>query len=131
MLFRSSALVLAPDYRPLAVECGETFLRAGLCREWIALYGKMPEPLKNHGRIRMLLGAAYARIGEAQKAAEIIRDGLVVDDIKEGEYALSSIWLEIYRAILAKERGVAPEALTDVEVLSAYPLPRSLDFRMH
>ena len=130
-LHLKEALGLAPDYRPLAVECGETFLRAGLCREWIALYEKMPEPLRDHGRIRMLVGAAYARIGEPHAAAKIIRDGLVVDDIKEGEYALSSIWLEIYRAILAKERGVAPEALTDSAVLSAYPLPRSLDFRMH
>ena len=125
------ALALLPDYRPLAVECGETFLRAGLCREWVALYQSLPERIRAHGRIRMLLGAAYARIGEPEKAAQIICDGLVVDDIKEGEYALSSIWIEIYRGMLARERGCAESALSDTDVLAVYPLPRSLDFRMH
>ena len=125
------ALALLPDYRPLAVECGETFLRAGLCHEWVALYQSLPERIRAHGRIRMLLGAAYARIGEPEKAAQIICDGLVVDDIKEGEYALSSIWLEIYRSILAKARRCAQDALSDTDVLAVYPLPRSLDFLMH
>ena len=125
------ALALLPDYRPLAVECGETFLRAGLCHEWVALYQSLPERIRAHGRIRMLLGAAYARIGEPEKAAQIICDGLVVDDIKEGEYALSSIWIEIYRGMLARERGCAESALSDTDVLAVYPLPRSLDFRMH
>ena len=125
------ALALLPDYRPLAVECGETLLRAGMCREWIALYEGMPQPLRENGRVRMLLGAAYARIGEPETAAGIICDGLVVDDIKEGEYALSSIWLEIYRKILAAERGCPEDSLRDDEVFGRYPLPRSLDFRMH
>ena len=125
------AHALLPEYRPLAVECGETLLRAGMCEEWIALYEKMTDALRAHGRIRMLLGAAYARIGRYREAAEILTPDLVVDDIKEGEYALSAIWCDIYRGILAAERGGSAEGLTQEEILAAYPLPRSLDFRMH
>ena len=37
----------------------------------------------------------------------------MVPDIMEGEYALSNIWVNIYRQVLAEERGVSPEMLND------------------
>ena len=79
----------------------------------------------------MLLGACYARVGELERATEYINGSLVVCDLKEGEYAISSIWLEMYKKILAKKRGVDEALITDEEVFSEYPLPRVLDFRMH
>ena len=79
----------------------------------------------------MLLAAANARLGRYREAAVILSPELVVDDIKEGEYALSAIWCDIYRGILAAERGLPAEGLTQDEILAAYPLPRALDFRMH
>ena len=77
----------------------------------------------------MLYGAALARLGEYRRAANVVTEGLLVPDIKEGEYSLSEIWIEIYSGILAKEKGV--KTPTPEEVLAAYPLPRALDFRMH
>ncbi len=124
------ARALLPDYRPLLVECAETMLSAGKCREWIALYETLSPDLAA-GRLTMLYGAALARDGRYREAAAVVTEELVVPDIKEGEYALSAIWCEIYRGILAKERGATPETLAQDEVLAAYPLPRALDFRMH
>lgn len=120
-----------PDYRPLVTECAETLLHAGKGRLWIELFGELSAELRAHGRLRMLLGAAYTRCGELSLARTVITADLTVDDIKEGEYSLSAIWTELYTRILAEERGVAPSSLTPEEVLSVYPLPRALDFRMH
>lgn len=120
-----------PDYRPLVIECAETLLRAGRPQTWIDIFGGLSEELRAHGRLRMLLGAAYTRLGELSPARAEICDTLTVDDIKEGEYSLSAIWIELYTAVLAKERGVEPSSLTAEDVLAVYPLPRALDFRMH
>ena len=120
-----------PDYRPLVTECADILLRAGRPQVWIELFGTLSDELRAHGRLRMLLGAAYVRCGQLSLARAVITPSLVVDDIKEGEYSLSSIWIELYTAILAEQRGVEPRSLSAEEVLAAYPLPRTLDFRMH
>lgn len=125
-----AARALMPGYRPLLVECGETLLSAGSPDTWITLYEGL-SPTLAAGRLTMLYGAALARAGRYREAAAVLDSSLSVPDIKEGEYALSAIWIEIRRGILAEERGVAPESLTEDEVLAAYPLPYALDFRMH
>ena len=119
------------EYRQLIVECAEILIRAGKPDLWIEIYNTLSDELRSNGRLKMLLGAAYARCGDASSAKAIITPNLVVDDIKEGEYALSSIWVEIYTEVLAKERGVDASSLTAADVLSSYPLPEALDFRMH
>ncbi|MBQ8858807.1 MAG: DUF5107 domain-containing protein [Clostridia bacterium] len=125
------AVRLLSDYLPLAVECAYALMNAARYAEFIALYEKMPAALRESGRLRMLVGACYSKLGDTARACAYINESLVVPDIKEGEYAISNIWTEIYAQILAKERGVAPEALSAEEVLAAYPLPRVLDYRMH
>lgn len=126
-----AAHALLPEYRPLTVECLECLLSAARPEEVVRVYGGLSPTLRAVGRIRMLLAAANARLGRFREAAEILTPALVVEDIKEGEYALSAIWTDIYRGILAAERGVPAAELTADEILTAYPLPRSLDFRMH
>ena len=81
--------------------------------------------------ILMLLGECYSKMGDPEKASKIITSDLIVPDLMEGEYSLSNIWIGIYAQILAKKRGVAVDSLSTDEVLSAYPLPREIDFRMH
>ena len=49
-------------------------------------------------------------------------------DIKEGEFSVSHIWLDIHKQIMKKDGIVNP---TDDEVYEKYPLPYELDFRMH
>lgn len=121
----------ASEYLPLIVECAEILIRAEKPDLWIEIYNTLSDKLRFNGRLKMLLGAAYARCGDISSARAMITPDLVVDDIKEGEYALSSIWVEIYTEVLAKERGVDASSLTAEDVLSFYPLPESLDFRMH
>ena len=79
----------------------------------------------------MLTGACYAKIGDIDGALGFINESLIVDDIREGEYSLSSIWVEIYKRVLAKEKHVYYGEISDAEVLEKYPLPFKLDYRMH
>ena len=125
------AFSLLKTYAPLNIECAYALMKAEWYDKWIECYNSLSEDMKQNGRLRMLLGACYAKIGDAESALKFINSSLVVDDLKEGEYAISSIWLEIYKAVLAKKRGVELALVTDEEVFAEYPLPRSLDFRMH
>ena len=125
------AVELLDSYAPLLIECAYSLMKAERYRDFTECYERASDSLKSNGRLRMLLGACYAKLGDTDNALKHINRDLVVDDIKEGEYALSSIWLEIYRSVIAKERGVEPSSLSDDEVFGKYPLPRELDFRMH
>ncbi len=126
-----TALSLKKDYLPLAIECAYALMAAERYGEWVSLYETLPADIRENGRVRMLLGACYSRLGEAELAADIINASLTVDDIKEGEYSLSAIWIEIYGWIMAKKRNVDVCSLSAEEILGEYPLPRELDFRMH
>ena len=63
-----------------------------------------------------------------KEALAILMDRFVMPDIKEGEFSISHIWLEIHRKKLEAE-GVT--GLSDAEIYTKYPLPYEVDFRMH
>ena len=125
------AVELLPDYYQLTVECFMALIRAARYDDLVDLYGRIPDGMKQAGRILMLLGECYSKMGDPEKASEIITSDLIVPDLMEGEYSLSNIWIGIYAQILAKKRGVSVDSLSTEEVLHAYPLPREIDFRMH
>ena len=125
------AVEINPNYYQLTVECFLTLIRAARYDDLIRLYEKIPNAMKKAGRILMLLGECYSKMGNPEQARKIITADLVVPDLMEGEYSLSNIWVGIYAQILAKERGVNVDSLSTEEVLGAYPLPSEIDFRMH
>ncbi len=126
-----TAFSLLDNYVPLIIECAYALMKAEKYNKWIECYNTLSDEIKQNGRLKMLLGACYAKVGDLDRATNYINGSLVVDDLKEGEYAISSIWLEMYKKILAKKRGVDEALITDEEVFREYPLPRELDFRMH
>jgi tetratricopeptide (TPR) repeat protein len=126
-----AAIALKKDYLPLAVETAYALMAAEKYSEFVSLWETLPENVRESGRIKMLLGACYSKLGQAERAAEIITSSLRVDDIKEGEYSLSAIWTEIYGQILARRLGVSADELSAEQILKEYPLPYELDYRMH
>ena len=52
-------------------------------------------------------------------------------DIQEGEVSISHIWKRLYKEKVRKETGINDEAELNRLTDEKYPLPRSLDFRMH
>ena len=95
------------------------------------MYGSFPASLRENGRIRMYIGACYTKLSDFARARALLCEDLIVPDIREGEYALSNVWIELYGKILAEEQGVSADSLSTEEILARYPLPYALDFRMH
>ena len=68
------------------------------------------------------------------EARQIINESFVLNDIKEGELSVSHLWFLLYRRIYAKEcnKVYSPDDFALIKEADAkYPLPKSLDFRMH
>ena len=78
----------------------------------------------------MMSAICYIRLGKLDEAKEIINEEFTMNDIKEGEFSISKIWVELYKEIM-KNDGKDVSSLNDSDVFKIYPLPQKLDFRMH
>ncbi len=117
------------DYQPLWVNYAEALVAIKDFAKWTEVYEQMvPENLKSNGRLKMLYALALVEVDRYEESLAILMDNFVMPDIKEGEFSISHIWLEIHRKKLAAE-GVT--GLSDAEIYAKYPLPYELDFRMH
>ena len=96
--------------------------------DWIEAYLKLNDNLKENGRMKMLYALCLTKEGRPSEALSVITDNFVMPDIKEGEFSVSHIWLEIHRSFMKEEGNKNP---TDNEVYEKYPLPYELDYRMH
>ena len=102
----------------------------GQDEKWIQIYHTLPEEMQANGRLQVYLALALLHAGKAKEAANIITPDFVLNDVKEGELALSKLWKDIYSDIVREETGLTGAAL-DARVEEEYPLPYRLDFRMH
>ena len=84
-----------------------------------------------NGRIQMYRAKCFVEKGELEKAKAILSSDLIIPDIREGEYSISAIWLELYRQIIANDEMRSHKEITEKEILEKYPIPYTLDFRMH
>lgn len=83
---------------------------------------------KNFGRMKMYLIKGYTALDMLKEAEEIVKGELVIPDMREGEYSLYSVYLELYKKIIAKEKGVVNVEKEEVDRL--YPIKKELDFRL-
>ena len=126
------AVALCKDYAPLWLECAEVLMATEQYETLIDLYEKeMPRAVRENGRMRMMIGGCYTKLSDLDTAKEFLCEALIVPDIREGEYALSNMWIELHAKLLARERGAAAESIGADEVLRLYPLPYKWDYRMH
>jgi Domain of unknown function (DUF5107) len=109
------AVRLAPECLPLLVETLDTLLAADRPQEVLDLLDHLPPAQRGHGRIQLAEVRAALAVDDVGRTETLLRKGIVVADIREGELSLEQVWLE-YQA----RRGTAP----------AQPLPRMYDFRM-
>jgi hypothetical protein len=102
------ATALDPADRRLATERLVRLHAAGRDEELLTLARELPEPIRAHGRTRLLVAQALAATGREEEALEVL-DDLEVPDLAEGDNSTSDLWL----------------ALRPGE-----PVPQRLDFRM-
>ncbi|MBQ2696253.1 MAG: DUF5107 domain-containing protein [Clostridia bacterium] len=101
---------------------------------WLSIYDSLDSKLQQIGRLRFYKAVALLHLGRLTEAKDILNPDFVMDDIKEGELSVSSLWFELYRRLYAEEKGIAynPDDTKLIqEADKVYPLPRKLDFRMH
>ena len=125
------AAQLRPDYAPLVICMGELAIRAKEYAKFVAFCGDCSDEINRNGRVKMYLGQCLVMLGDCEAAEQYINVDLVVADVREGEYAISNIWVMLYRKKMAIEGNIPEESITDEQVLEAYPIPYEIDFRMH
>jgi len=125
------AIALNPDDVSLACTFGELSINAKQPDAFVEYAENACDEVKTDGRVRMYLGNCYILQGDLENAKKHINGDVVIPDIREGEYSISNFWIELYRLEIAGETGRPAEDITDGEVLELYPLPYSIDFRMH
>lgn len=116
------------DYQPLWVDFAIIMIAQNKFKAWIDAYENLNTTLKNNGRLKMLYALCLVNAGRPSEALSVITDNFVMPDIKEGEFSVSHIWLNIHRAFM-KEEGI--DNPTDKEIYEKYSLPYELDYRMH
>lgn len=129
-----AAFAMKKDCRALCIEVAALLTGIGKDDAWLSIYDSLSEGLKALGRLRLYRAIALIHTNRLKEATKIINNDFVLPDIKEGELSVSAIWFDLYRRLYAEECGI-PYDTQNAELITAadrkYPLPRSLDFRMH
>ena len=113
-----------PNDIPLAREALRAALEAGNWQGVVNTYEALPVSVAQDGRINMFYASALLQLGHPDAAeAVLLRDGgLVVGDIRECEFSLTQLYLNI----AAEKARLAGKAF-DPE--TAF-VPKAFDFRM-
>lgn len=122
----SKAMNLQRDNARLLILFGEIAIKAKRYEVFLSASEN-----ETRGRIQMYRAKCLVEVNRLDEAAEILSPSLVIPDIREGEYSISAIWCDLYRSVIARDENRSANEITDNEILKKYPIPYSLDFRMH
>lgn len=117
--------------RAILVDCAGIYTANGLDREWLSLFESLSYEQQAVGRLRLFKAIAHLNLGELDEARKIVNKDFIMYDIQEGEVSVSHIWKRLYKEVIRKETGITDEDRLIRLAAERYPLPRSLDFRMH
>jgi tetratricopeptide (TPR) repeat protein len=90
-----TACSLDPTSRPLLIEAVTTFINFNAAQRALDLLHGAATLFPDDGRLRCLSAMALARTGRSEEAAELLRRGLEVPDLREGENSLSTLWTQV------------------------------------
>ncbi|GAA3245230.1 DUF5107 domain-containing protein [Dactylosporangium siamense] len=125
-----SAHRMAPRLRALTVETLEVLIIAGRPGDALSTVDRLDQEQRWHGRIRLLECHAALDFGDLARAKRLLDDGIVVDDLREGEDALDTLWWTYHEKRAAA--GIGPlDPAARVRIRREHPLPCLYDYRMH
>ena len=130
-LLASKAIRLNPNDYAIACLYAEVCASSKKYSEFLEFYSAASPELQEEGRLRMFVGKFLVELNRIEEAEKYINKNLSLPDIREGEYSMTNIWLEMYRKKISLELGVSPDSISDEEVNEKYPIPYEIDFRMH
>jgi hypothetical protein len=120
---------LRPDLIPLLIELGQALIQTNQAGRWLDIIADLSTPMRVHGRIQLLEAQAAILTGDLDRVERILMAPLIIDDLREGETALTSLWVQL-QARRSGYTGPLDEALS-ARILRESPLPSALDFRGH
>ena len=126
----TAALKYCKTCRSIWLDAATTYLRAEKPELWVETFENAPELVKNDGRLQLYYASALMKQNRYEEAAEILKYGFEMPDMKEADTDLSDLWRELYGNLILKETGITDEAELDKLVEEKYPLG-VLDFRTH
>jgi len=126
----AEALRMQPDCLALAVECGRALLQADRAGAWIELAKDFPSEVAATGRVLLLVGEAHLALGHLDEVAAILRTAPEIEDLREGEVALSDLWYRMHEQRISAAEGIPVDDNLRERVRSEFPPPAAIDFRM-
>ncbi len=127
----TAACRLRPELLPLAAECGRFLVDNGRAAAWLTIVREVvPRAIRDRGRIRLLTARAALAAGELEYVEEVLAQKLVLEDLREGERALSELWYDYHTARISSEERIPIDAALRKRVHSQFPVPARFDFRM-
>lgn len=115
-----SAHELAPNLLALTLELLDVLIGADETSEALGLIAGLPEGHRRSGRVRLSQARAALAAGDLSTVAAVLRTGIEIADIREGETSLTAFWDAYQDALVA----------ADPTRSQRDPLPHELDFRM-
>lgn len=124
------ALRWTPHLLPLAQECGRCLVEAGRTRDWLELFDELPEGLRSNGRIRLIHAQGALAENRLDAVARFFEDGVIVDDLREGETSLADLWFAYHMKRVGIEENLPPTGSLRARISAEHPLPEQFDFSL-
>ncbi|MEE0899048.1 MAG: hypothetical protein U0L88_15680, partial [Acutalibacteraceae bacterium] len=127
--YMKKAFGLNKTCRGILVDTATTYLQAKRYSEWLEAYSQIGA-MQNDGRLKLCRVKALMGLGRYNEATEILNYSLNMPDIKEGDAAISDVWVQLYGKIISQETGITDSKKLRQLTEEKYPL-KNLDFRTH
>ncbi|MER7558135.1 DUF5107 domain-containing protein [Nocardioides sp. NPDC126508] len=100
---------LRPDLRELTIELLQALIASDRPAEALEVIDSLADTDRDHGRIRLSTAQAAFAVGDLDRVRTLLDEGITVDNLREGEAALDTLWLAVH---------------------PGEPVPAAYDFRM-
>ena len=114
----------------LAMECANTLRIAERYADLAAFYKGLPAEIQNFSRMRAVYAYALIHVDAYDEALAILKSGIEIPDMREGEVLLSDVWQKLFLYKISKEEGAEINEALFERVLREHPVPKELDFRL-
>lgn len=120
-----------PGLTPLALECGRCMVKARKFDQFLEFYSDLPPHTQDLGRMRLLHAQSALHLGDLNTVSQFFEEGVIIEDLREGEQSLSDLWFEYRRKIAYQGSGICPTGVLSSQIPICCPLPAEFDFRMN
>lgn len=120
-----------PTLLPLSIESLRQLLDAGRAADALRLLESLDAAQRTDGRVRFAEAEASLAIGDLDRCARLLEEGIEIADLKEGETSLDGLWFDYQTARLAAHDGVEATDAVRERAERQFPPPERYDFRMH